>query len=108
MRLKNRFPLEAAIGLSPTRAAFRVAPMRDMWGVHVESGEYPYTLIHRYTMPGYPNDVPQRDEWQFRTLDELQANEQILNVWLSDHDWCPDSSEETKKMFPTLTSVIDW
>ena len=92
MQLKNQYYLEEALKLAPTRRVLRTAPMGDLWLVREEpADEYPFTLIHRFTPTGYPGDPYTQDKWQFRTLDELQTHEQILNTWLSNYDWFPDN-----------------
>ena len=103
--MKNQFELDKALELSPTRRALRVAPMGDLWLVQEGTGDYPYTLTHLFNSTGYPGDPYAHKKWQFRTLDELQTNESILDTWLSDHDWFPDN-DETRKMFPNASEML--
>lgn len=44
--MQQQFYLDKALEQSQERAAFKIAPLRDMWEVRIENGETPYTLIH--------------------------------------------------------------
>jgi hypothetical protein len=39
--MKNQLYLDEALELSPMRAAFRAAPMGDLWEVRLENGDNP-------------------------------------------------------------------
>ncbi len=99
--MQQQFYLDKALEQSQERAAFKIAPLRDVWEVRIENGETPYTLIHHLSSHGQAGDSLAHVPVRYRTLDDLLADQDAQeDAVLGSGDWHP-VNEDTKKWLMT-------